>query len=128
MINTVKEMKKLPTTEAVLDSVDSIKKSQTRESLNDYLGLDNTYDAYEQLERIAYKLALKKAKTPDELEMCATAIEENYCGAPYAEEWADQIRIQAYGIEWYLEKEMKSPAFKESMLFFNTYFAEEVIS
>jgi len=128
MINTVRKMKNMPATKAVLDSVGSIKRSQTIESLNDYLGLDNTYDAYEQLERIAYKLALKKANTPAELEMCAAAIEENYCGSPYAEEWADQIRIQAYGIEWYLDKEMKSPAFKESILFFNTHFEEGVIS
>lgn len=120
MINQIKEMRKMETSQAVLNRLGFIQKIKEAESLKDMIGLDNTYNSYEKLERIGYKLAVKKANTPEEIEKCAVSVEGNYCGIHDPDEWAEQIRIKAYGIEWYLSKELNSPAFKEFESFATT--------
>ena len=49
----------------------------------------------------------------EDLEKCAVSIETYFCNDVDADEWAEDIRIKAYGMEWYLAKELNSPAFKE---------------
>ncbi|MCX6077481.1 MAG: hypothetical protein NTW78_11450 [Campylobacterales bacterium] len=124
MINTIKKMRKMATSENVLNFTAVIKKIKDAEILKEIIGLDNNkFKSYEKLERIGYKLAVKKAKTPEELEKCAVTVEENYCGNDDPDEWAEQIRIKAYGIEWYLSKFFNSPQYEEFVMFTN---AEEI--
>ena len=113
MINQVKEMRKMETSQAVLNRLGFVQKIKEGESLKNFIGLDNDYKSYEKLETIAYKIAVKKANTVEEIEKCAVSVEENYCGNHDPDEWAEQIRIKAYGIEWYLDKNLISPALKE---------------
>jgi len=68
---------------------------------------------YRTLETYAYKLAVKHSVTADELEKCAVAVEGNsrYCDNP--DEWADDIRIKAYGLVWYLKEQVNSGCHQE---------------
>ena len=49
----------------------------------------------------------------DELEKCATAIENDSIHCDNDEEWADHIRILAYGLDWYLKEQLNSGCHQE---------------
>ena len=113
MINQVKEMRKMETCQEVLNRLGFIQAILKGELYKSIIGIDNEYKSYEKLETIAYKIAVKKANTIEEIEKCAVLVEENYTGQLDPDEWAEQIRIKAYGIEWYLKRQFNSPVFKE---------------
>ena len=112
MIYMIKEMKNLKTSEEVLAFAKAIKAIKDVESIKGMQGLSNCYLSFEKLERIAYKIAVQKANTPEELELCAVTVELNDCGIEDPDEWAEQIRIQSYGLECYLEREFKTPSYQ----------------
>ena len=117
MIKLVKKLKQLPTSQSVLNHTKIIREIKKAEGFKDLMGLKNNIKSYEKLERIGYKLAVKKANTPEEIEKCVTEVEENYCGDLDSDQWAEQIRIKAYGIEWYLSKYIRSPQYDEFVRF-----------
>jgi len=112
LIEQVKVMRTMKTSQEVLNRVSFIRKIKEAESYKDIIGLDNNYESFEKLETIGYKIAVKKAITVEEIEKCAISVEENYCGPLDPDEWAEQIRIKAYGIEWYLKRQFNSPAYQ----------------
>lgn len=110
----------METSQAVLNRLEFIQKIKESELLKDFIGLPSDYKSYKKLETIAYKIAVRKAFTVEEIEKCAIAVEENYSGTHDPDEWAEQIRIKAYGIEWYLSKQLNSQALKELASFATT--------
>lgn len=102
MRKLIKKLKQLPTSQSVLNHTKIVREIKKSEGSKNLIGLENSIKSYEKLERLGYKLAIKKANTPEEIEKCATEIEENYCGDLDPDQWAEQIRVKAYGIEWYL--------------------------
>lgn len=120
MINQIKKMRNMATSQAVLNRLEFIQKIKESESLKDFIGLSSDYKSYEKLETIAYKIAVRKANTVEEIEKCAVSVEENYSGIHDPDELAEQIRIKAYGMEWYLSKILNSQAFKEFESFATT--------
>ena len=74
----------------------------------------NDLRKWQRLEIFANKIAIKKAKSPEEFEACATHIEKNDYGdfISDSDEWAEQVRIKAYGIDWYFNKYINSPEFE----------------
>ena len=113
MINQVKEIRKMETSQEVLKRIDLIKEIQKGEMIKSILDLENQYKSFEKLETIAYKIAVKKAHTVEEIEQCAKSIEETYTGLYDPDEWAEQVRIKAYGIKWYLERQIGFPQYME---------------
>lgn len=119
MINLVKEMRNMKTSQPVLNYLGFIQKIKEAEALKDFIGINNEYESYEKLETIAYKIAVKKANTIEEVEICAVSVEENYNGPLDPDEFAEQIRIKAYGLEWYLKRQFNSPAYQGFVDFAN---------
>ena len=117
LIEQVKIMNTMETSQEVLNHVEFIIKIKEAESYKSIIGLDNNYKSFEKLETIGYKIAVKKAITVEEIEKCATEVEEKYCGKYDPDEWAEQIRIKAYGIEWYIKRQFNSPVFEEVLDF-----------
>ena len=115
IIDHVKVMRNMDKSQYVLNSIGFILEILKGESYKDALGLDNDYNSFEKLLIIAYKIAVKKAITIKEIEMCAVSVEENYNGPLDPDELAEQIRIKAYGLEWYLKRQFNSPAYQEFM-------------
>jgi len=113
MINQIKKMRKMKTSQEVLNRLEFIQRIRKAEGLKTHIGLDNNYEAYLKLETITYKIAIKKANTIDEIEKCAVSVEEEYIGNLDPDAWADEIRIKAYGLSWFLNKTFSSPAYKE---------------
>lgn len=113
MMNQIKKMKDMETTQEVLDRTTFIQEILNGESLKSLIGLESNYDSYEKLLTIAFKIAIKKAHTVEEIEKCAVAVEECSCGRFDPDEWAEEIRIKAYGIEWYLKRQFSSSMFQE---------------
>ncbi|MBU0721443.1 hypothetical protein KJ877_08875 [bacterium] len=118
-INLVKAMRNMDEAQHVLNYVEVIQEILNGESWKESLGLDNDYEAYEKLLTIAFKIAIKKAKTVEEIEKCAVSVEECSYGKYDPDEWAEQIRIRAYGIEWYLKRNFNSPAYQGFVNFAN---------
>jgi len=119
MMNLIKKMSKTEKSYVVLNYIKCLQGIKEGEALKDSIGLNNDIESYEKLERIAYKIAIKKATTVEEIEMCAVSVEENYTGKLDPDEWAEQIRIKAYGIEWYLKRQFNSPAYQGFVDFAN---------
>ena len=119
MINQVKKMRYMETTQQVLSYSGFIQEILKGESYKEVIGLDNDYNSYEKLLIIAYKIAIKKASTVEEVEMCAVSVEENYNGQLDPDEWAEQIRIKAYGLKWYLKRQFNSPSYQGFIDFTN---------
>ena len=118
-MNLIKKMSKTEKSYVVLNYIKCLQGIKEGEALKDSIGLNNDIESYEKLERIAYKIAIKKATTVEEIEMCAVSVEENYTGKLDPDEWAEQIRIKAYGIEWYLKRQFNSPAYQGFVDFAN---------
>ena len=112
MINQVKKMREMETSQVVLNYLGFIQKIKEAEVLKDFIGINNEYEFYEKLETIAFKIAVKKANTVEEIEKCAVSVEKNYNGPLDPDEFAEQIRIKAYGLEWYLKRQFNSPAYQ----------------
>jgi len=108
----INKMKRMNTTQQVLKHIEGIQVIKEIELHKSLSGLNNDYIYFEKLETIAYKIAVKKATTIREVEMCAVAVEENYTGALKAYKFAEQIRIKAYGLEWYLMRQFNAPAYQ----------------
>lgn len=70
-------------------------------------------EKHQLLETYAYKLAVNNTTTAEELETCAIAVEENSVYFPAPDEWADNIRIQANGYEWFLKEQLNSAGHQE---------------
>jgi len=104
MINAIKLMRKMKTSKDVLDFTDLIRKIKEAELVKDILGIENMYKSWDRIEKIAYIIAVKKATLVAELEKCAVEIGENYSGGIDPDEWAEEVRIKAYGLKWYLEQ------------------------
>ena len=112
LIEQVKIMRKMETSQQVLCRIEFIQAIKNGESYKGFIGLDNTFKSYEKLETIAYKIAVKKAETIEEIENCAASIEKNYTGQLDSDDWAEEVRIKAYGIEWYLKRLFNTPAYQ----------------
>lgn len=117
MKNSVKEMRRMKTSQEVLDYIESIQKLKEEEIKKDLIGLDNNYKSYDRVEAIGYKIAIKKALTTDDFENCIVFIEENYHGTLDTDELVEQIRIKAYGVLGYLDQHIKSAAYQEFVNF-----------
>lgn len=98
MINQVKEMRKMDKSQYVLNRIEFIQAILKGESYKSFIGLDNEYKSYEKLETIAYKIAVKKATTVEEIEKCAVSVEENYSGQLDPDEWTEELE-QAIALE-----------------------------
>ncbi len=107
MIQLIKNIRKAATSGHVLNYIGFIQEISKAEGWKQYLGLKNEIDLYQRLETIAFKIAVKKASTVEEIEQCAQCIEETYCGPLDPQQFAEEIRIHAYGIEWYIENNME---------------------
>ncbi|PHQ58243.1 MAG: hypothetical protein COA30_00815 [Sulfurimonas sp.] len=119
IIDQVKEMRNMEKSQYVLNRIEFIQEILKGESWKDFLGLDNDYESYEKLLTIAFKIAVKKAKTVDEIEKCAVTVEECSYGKYDPDEFAEQIRIKAYGIEWYLKRQFSAPSYQGFVDFTN---------
>jgi len=115
----IKKIKDMETTQDVLDRTTFIQEILNGESLKSLIGLESNYGSYEKLLTISFKIAVKKAHTVEEIEKCAVAVEKCRYGLFDPDEWAEQIRIKAYGIEWYLKRQFNSPMFQEFVNFTN---------
>lgn len=119
MKSILKTVKQLETTYEVLEYIeDVISKIKDSEFIKDILGIDNDFVSWQRIKIIATKIAIKKAKSPEEFEACATHIEENDYGDFIldSDEWAEQVRIKSYGINWYFNKYIKPEL--ENFLYF----------
>lgn len=123
MINQIKKMRKMESSQKVLDQIAIIHNTLKEEMHKDIFGLNNDYRSVLRVETIAYKIAIKKAVTTEELEKIATSLEEDFKGDPYLYdeylEWSEIVRIKAYGYDWFLKKEFNSPAYQEFENFLN---------
>jgi hypothetical protein len=114
-----KEIKNMSSTE-LLDYTEDLRKERFVHYCRINMTVDEKFESFEELEKSAYILAIERATTAEELEKCAVSIEEYFCnGDDDPDEWATEIRIEAYGIEQYLVKELNAPAFKEFVRFTN---------
>ncbi|MDD2697921.1 MAG: hypothetical protein PHF17_03870 [Arcobacteraceae bacterium] len=119
MKKLIKKLREMTTTQEVLNYVKLIQADKNAEIYKEVMGLVSDWKTYENLELIGYRIAVRKACSPQELEECAVAIEENYCGDLDSDEWAEQIRLKAYGIEWYLSQSYVLTAMQEFVCFVN---------
>lgn len=120
MKSILKTVRKLETTYEVLEYIENIiSKIKDSEFTKNILDIDNDFVSWQKIEIIANKIAIKKAKSPEEFEACATYIEKNDYGDFIfdSEEWAKQVRIKGYGIDWYFNKYINSLEF-ENFLYF----------
>ena len=130
MKSILKTVKELKTTYDVLNYTESvISKIKEAEFIKDILGVNNDLRKWQRLEIFANKIAIKKAKSPEEFEACATHIEKNDYGdfISDSDEWAEQVRIKAYGIDWYFNKYINSPEFENFLYFLDKEFNSKQI-
>lgn len=124
MRNLIKETKNMGSSQEVLNLITKIQKMIREELHKDVRGLTNNYEILLEVETIAYKEAIKKAISPEEIEAIAVSLEDDFQGDPYLYdeyiEWSEIVRINAYGYEWFLKKEFNSPAYKEFERFTET--------
>lgn len=104
MIQLIKNIRKAKTSEQVLNYIEFIQTIGKAEGYKEALGLKNDIDLFQRLETIAFRIAVKKASTVEEIEQCAQCVEETYCGPLDPQQFAEEIRIHAYGIEWYMKQ------------------------
>jgi len=113
MPKSEKEIKNMSSSE-LLDYTEDLRKERFVHYCNINMTVDEKFEAFEELEKSAYILAIERASTTEALEKCAVSIEEYFRnGDDDPDEWAKEIRIEAYGIERYLIKELNVPACKE---------------
>jgi len=121
MKNIIEKMNAAKTTKELLDLTDTVKYECTRHYYNNSMIVDEKHEKFQSLEKRIYELAVKNATTPEELEACATSIELHfYFDGIDGDDWAEEIRIKAYGIEWYLREQFNSPAYHEFINFAKT--------
>ena len=131
MKSILKVVKQLETTYEVLEYIENvISKIKDSEFTKNILDIDNNFVSWQRIEIIANKIAIKKAKSPEEFEACATHIEKNDYGDFIfdSDEWAEQVRIKAYGIDWYFNKYINSPEFENFLYFLDKEFNSKQIT
>lgn len=110
MRNLIKETKNMGSSQEVLNLIAKIQKMIREELHKDVRGLTNNYEILLEVETIAYKEAIKKAISPEEIEAIAVSLEDDFQGDPYLYdeyiEWSEIVRINAYGYEWFLKKSL----------------------
>jgi hypothetical protein len=112
MIEQIKYMRRVDSTENVLYRVEFIQDIKKSEGYKNFLGLKNEYQEYERLEVIGYKIAARKAMTAEDIELCAKWIEEKYIGNLDPDLFAEELRAKFYGLNWYLKQQFKSPSYQ----------------
>lgn len=116
-VNQIKEIRKMKSSQDVLDQIEIIHKILKEEIHKDIVGLKNDYKSFLRIETIAYKIAIKKAVTTDDFEKIAISLEEDFKGNPYLYdeylEWSEIVRIMAYGYDWFLKKEFTLPTYQQ---------------
>lgn len=102
----------------LLDIVEDMKNElYSKYTINDMKGNAET-KKLEVSQRNILMAAINKATTPEDLELCAISVETIYCGDDIdVDEWAEQIRIKAYGLDWYLSQYFSSTEYKELVIF-----------
>ena len=131
MKSILKVVKQLETTYEVLEYIENvISKIKDSEFTKNILDIDNDFVSWQKIEIIANKIAIKKAKSPEEFEACATYIEKNDYGDFIfdSEEWAKQVRIKGYGIDWYFNKYINSLEFENFLYFLDKEFNSKQIT
>lgn len=117
MKNLIKETKNMNSFQEAVENITKIQKVLKEEWRKKVYDLDNNYELLLEIETGAYKTAIELATTAEELEAIAVSLEDDFEGDPYIYddyiEWSEIVRIKAYGLEWFLNKEFNSPAFKE---------------
>ena len=116
---TIKKLNQMNTTKELIESTNIIRHENFEYAFNNRTLIEEGWIKTKELETVAYQLALELATTPEELEACALSIENDSTGYDDPDGLAEQIRIKAYGIEWYLKKEFNSSAYQEFLHFAN---------
>jgi hypothetical protein len=108
MTITKERLNKMTSVDELIDITETIRYESLHAYYKNGMKMNQEMYDYEALETYAYELAVKHSMTADELEKCAVALEEDavYCDNP--DEWADNIRIRAYGLIWYLKEQVNS--------------------
>lgn len=119
MTITIAKINKMQTVAELLESTNLVRKESFDYAFDNKMVIDETFKSFRELETIAYERAIEIATTPEELEACAVSIENDSLEYLDPDGRAEEIRIKAYGIEWYLAKELNSPAYKEFVRFTN---------
>lgn len=119
MTLTKEELDNITSVEKLINITATIRKECTYAYCENGMATNKEIEEYELLEPYAYEQAVKNATNIEELESCATAIEENSIYHPDPDAWAAQIRIKAYGLVWYLKRQLNHPAHKEFVNYLN---------
>jgi hypothetical protein len=120
MKNIIEKMNTTKTTKELLDLTDTARYEYMKHYYNNSMAVDEKHEKFKSLEKRIYELAIENATIPEELEACAASIELNFCfDGIDADEWAEQIRIKAYGIEWYLREHFSSSTYQGFVGFTN---------
>jgi len=72
----------------------------------------NMNTSQEVLNRIRFIQKNIKETNAYKVEICTVSVEENYDGALDPYEWAEQIRIKAYGLKCYSKRQFNSPTYQ----------------
>lgn len=119
MTLTIEKIQNTKTVQGLLECTNKIRKESFDYAFDNKMVTDETFKSYRQFETMAYERAIEIATTPEELEACAVSIENDSLEYLDPDGRAEEIRIKTYGIEWYLAKEISSPAYKEFVRFTN---------
>lgn len=117
MTITLEKINEMTVVHELLGCTKQIRKESFDYAFDNKMAMNKTLKSYRQLETIAYERAIEIATTSEELEACAVSIENESLEYPDPDGWADEIRIKAYGIGWYLKREFTSPAYQEFVNF-----------
>lgn len=121
MKNIIEKMNTAKTTKELLDLTDTVRYECMKYYYSNHMVVDEKHEKFQHLEKRIYELAVKNATTPEWLEACAASLELHFCfNGIDGDDWAEQIRIKAYGIEWYLREQLNSPAYHEFVNFANS--------
>jgi len=113
MTITKEQLNKITSVDELINITETIRYECIDAYCKNGMKMNQKMHEYKTLETYAYELAVKHSVTADELEKCAVAVEEQsvYCDNP--DEWADDIRIKAYGLVWYLKEQVNSGCHQE---------------
>jgi len=113
MTVTKEQLSKMQSVDDLIDITETIR-HECREARYDHsINMQQKLPEYKKLETCAYELAVERAETVDELEKCAISIEEDSIYNDNPDEWADNIRIKAYGLVWFFKEQINSSCHQE---------------
>lgn len=113
MTLTKEKLESMTSVEELINTTETIRTECIYAYCDNGMTTNQEIKNYEQLETYAYTRAVEISATTEELEKCAIAIEENSVYYPDPDAWADQVRILAYGFEWYCKQQLSSVAHQE---------------